>query len=514
MEVVEAEQNPKKRPLTLDFDNLIDDDPPLEIVVILKEEGSSMDSSSSFHKFSDQVLEETIRRNHDMIKTMGPRLPDKGKKIRDRLKLMETERECRKLNLGKIPLNLSLSQTNCEREKASDKEKEVSTLNDCVRELAQKERQNGRPSSRQDPFQIPSGRCSNGEENVLSTGGYKGKVPSICSQRDTRLNSFRFMDDSQVQPISRLRRKKTKTVVEIDEDDEPEQLQDLKDPAEQRNGIAEPECVEKEVKIYYPSRDDPESVEIAYEDMDCLAPEAYLSSPVMNFYIRYIRQVTPNDRARCNYHVFNTYFYKKLKEAVAYKGNDKDGIFDKFRRWWKGVDLFQKAYVLIPIHDALHWSLVIICVRDKEEEDGPIILHLDSLGFHCSRSIFKDIKSFLRNEWDHLKQAGIPLDLPFSDKVWRNFPRRIEEKKIMVPQQKNDYDCGLFVLYFMERFIEEAPERLKNKNLAMFGKQWFRSEEASSLRVKIRKILKKEFETAIACNSESSSSPKSVQICD
>jgi hypothetical protein len=36
-----------------------------------------------------------------------------------------------------------------------------------------------------------------------------------------------------------------------------------------------------------------------------------------------------------------------------------------------------------------------------------------------------------------------------------------------VPQQKNDSDCGLFVLFFMERFIEEAPERLKKKDLAM-----------------------------------------------
>jgi Ulp1 family protease len=36
-----------------------------------------------------------------------------------------------------------------------------------------------------------------------------------------------------------------------------------------------------------------------------------------------------------------------------------------------------------------------------------------------------------------------------------------------VPQQKNDYDCGLFVLFFMERFIEEAPERLKKKDLDM-----------------------------------------------
>lgn len=35
-----------------------------------------------------------------------------------------------------------------------------------------------------------------------------------------------------------------------------------------------------------------------------------------------------------------------------------------------------------------------------------------------------------------------------------------------VPQQKNDYDCGLFVLFFIRRFIEDAPQRLKKKDLA------------------------------------------------
>ena len=42
-----------------------------------------------------------------------------------------------------------------------------------------------------------------------------------------------------------------------------------------------------------------------------------------------------------------------------------------------------------------------------------------------------------------------------------------------VPQQNNEYDCGLFVLYFMERFIEEAPERLRKKDLAMVRQPQF-----------------------------------------
>ena len=39
-----------------------------------------------------------------------------------------------------------------------------------------------------------------------------------------------------------------------------------------------------------------------------------------------------------------------------------------------------------------HWSLVIICIPDKEDEAGPIILHLDSLGLHYSRPIFDHIR--------------------------------------------------------------------------------------------------------------------------
>ncbi|KAL6983681.1 Ulp1 peptidase [Sarracenia purpurea var. burkii] len=256
----------------------------------------------------------------------------------------------------------------------------------------------------------------------------------------------------------------------------------------------------KECKIYYPSSDDPESMEICYSDMECLAPKAYLSSTIMNFYIRYLqRRTSATDRARCDYHFFNTYFYKKLKEAVL-KKNDQESLFGKFRRWWKGVNIFHKAYILLPIHEQLHWSLVIICIPDKEDESGPIILHLDSLGLHFSKLIFDNIKSFLREEWKHLNCEGAPCDLPIADRIWKNLPRRIEEKTIAVPQQRNDYDCGLFVLFFMERFIEEAPQRLKKKDLAMFGTKWFKPEEASNLRRKIRTLLVEEFQNATKDN--------------
>ncbi|OQU79547.1 hypothetical protein SORBI_3008G161401 [Sorghum bicolor] len=43
-----------------------------------------------------------------------------------------------------------------------------------------------------------------------------------------------------------------------------------------------------EPKIYYPSREDQEAVELTRSDIKCLDPEVFLSSPVINFYIKLI----------------------------------------------------------------------------------------------------------------------------------------------------------------------------------------------------------------------------------
>lgn len=181
---------------------------------------------------------------------------------------------------------------------------------------------------------------------------------------------------------------------------------------------------------------------------------------------------------------------------LDFKG-DKISNFLKLRRWWKGVDIFQKAYIFLPVHGDLHWSLVIICIPSKEDELGPIILHLDSLGLHPSSQIFKTTSGYLKEEWNYINQNAPQMDPPFSDGIWKRLPRKIQKERIKVPQQKNEYDCGLFVLYFMERFIREAPERLrKEEDLHRFNRKWFKPEEASGLRQRVQNLLLEEFESA------------------
>lgn len=548
-----GEEKSKKRPLDLDsnWDVIMgrDDGEPPPLVIVKNTPQPQPEPTPSqredFASISDKKLEEQIERNKIHVMKLGPTLPDKGEKLQLTIKAMEEEldqrkhrhpaqmdvAECEKhrnptasngfgqkdassqVKNSKSQFSTIFSRkmeenTDCRVGNAFDKE--LTTLGHCNRQnmrsngrSCKKRKQNTQSSSRQLPFQCATSVSLNGERRGPANGDQKGKASSAHllhhNSENFSTNSSKKKDDCRVLPSYGSRHRKDPTVVVLDEDEPQLGTTELaKELAEHM----------KDAKISYPSRDDPASVEIAYKDMDCLAPEAFLTSPIMNFYIRYIRlQASPANKVTCDYHFFNTFFYKKLEQAISYKGSDKESFFVKFRRWWKGVNIFEKAYILIPIHDDLHWSLVIICFPDKKDESGPIILHLDSLGFHCSSTVFSNIKSYLKEEWRFMNQEVVPTDFPIPDRIWKHLDRRIEDKIIAVPQQKNDYDCGLFVLFFMERFIQEAPERLKKRDLAMFGKKWFRPEEASDLRKKIRAILMDEFQNAFKSGhiSESSS---------
>lgn len=285
------------------------------------------------------------------------------------------------------------------------------------------------------------------------------------------------------------RTKKVQDVVLLDEED----LQP-KDPI----GYASDDW--KEAKIYYPSRDHSEAVELSFSDLKCLEPEQYISSPIMTFYIWYLQR--PLSKTKAEYYFFNTYFFGKLVEALSTKG-DRFLQFSKLRRWWKGVNIFDKAYIFLPIHKDLHWSLVIISMPPKEDEPRPIILHLDSLGLHDSLLIFEVVQCFLTEEWKYVKQNKPSPNIGTGEKILIDAPLKIDKKEIKVPQQKNDYDCGIFVLYFMERFIDEAPQRLHRKDLNMFGSKWFQPEDASGLRKRIQNLLLEEFESSrLECGQE------------
>ncbi|KAL5647422.1 hypothetical protein ACJX0J_041777, partial [Zea mays] len=208
---------------------------------------------------------------------------------------------------------------------------------------------------------------------------------------------------------------------------------------------------------YYPLRDDPKAKELSSSDIKCLNPRVSLSSSVINYYIEYIirTKLCGNDY-RDKFYIFNTFFYTKL---------EKDN-YSKLRRWWKDTNIFHKAYLILPIYGNDHWSLIIICLPSKECNYGPIILHLDSLELHISSNIFDTVGRFLEKECDYLRKNP-PPNISISEAIWEDLPKNIQKEKVHVPQQTNDYDCGIFMLYYIEQFIRDAPERFTRDNIGM-----------------------------------------------
>ncbi|GER32248.1 sentrin/sumo-specific protease [Striga asiatica] len=520
----------------------------VEEVMVLGDE-EELHRDPSLQNISDKELRDRADRYRNILKSKAPNLKDGGEKVRVRLKMIEVELQWRYLlkaedKWKKVtpladnpicigvtddsashgdPPSVSVSKSKfasnfCSKldEKGPIKSfsEELSTLNRCSHErgsgsfLVQKTGVSSRQAAFKSPSYLSVQMNGRSQSTRDKSGGRSSCSPPFRSNKDYSNYHEKRENGKRFQPMRTSKRNNVslpylelalfpafpqslvlvqKTVVLVDEEELEVDTVNQVDPVGQSS---------LKGTIYYPSRDDPEAVQICYSDMECLAPQSYLSSTIMNFYIRYLQKpVSPSTRKKCDYHFFNTYFYNKLKQDVLAEAN-KETSFKKFRRWWKGVNIFEKAYIFLPIHENLHWSLITICIPNKDDESGPIILHLDSLGLHFSKSIMQDVKSFLIEEWKFLRQENVLPEFPIPDNIWDKLSRRIYDKVIEVPQQRNDYDCGLFVLFFMERFLEDAPERLKKKDLDMFGKQWFKPEEASSLRRKIRNILKEEFTSA------------------
>uniref|UniRef100_A0A0E0E229 Ubiquitin-like protease family profile domain-containing protein n=1 Tax=Oryza meridionalis TaxID=40149 RepID=A0A0E0E229_9ORYZ len=149
------------------------------------------------------------------------------------------------------------------------------------------------------------------------------------------------------------------------------------------------------------------------------------------------------------------------------------------------------------------------CISDSAEKtssawDTPNSIELSYSDMKClepesllSSPILNFYIIFLKEEWNYLNKTGSLEDCHLHESVWKNLPRKIKKKAVTVPQQDNEYDCGVFVLYYMRRFIEEAPERLNNKDSSnMFGEGWFQREEASALRKEMQALLLQLFEEA------------------
>ncbi|KAG5093051.1 hypothetical protein JHK82_051829 [Glycine max] len=226
--------------------------------------------------------------------------------------------------------------------------------------------------------------------------------------------------------------------------------------------IVEHDSAAFEKAFFYP-KGDPDAVCIRKSDIELLQPEKCLNDNIIDFYINYLKNKLPTDK-QDRFHFFNCFFFPKLVDLSTDNpsiASDGKAAFQRVSKLTRKVNLFEKNYIFIPINYSLHWSLIVIChpaevmtcYRDEETKGSPkeaCILHMDSRkGIHQELQKENVFQSYLCEEWkerhNNVRDDVSPkfLDLPFLP--------------LELPQQQNAYDCGIFLLHYVERFLEQAP---------------------------------------------------------
>uniref|UniRef100_A0A8C5YIS0 SUMO specific peptidase 5 n=1 Tax=Microcebus murinus TaxID=30608 RepID=A0A8C5YIS0_MICMU len=143
-------------------------------------------------------------------------------------------------------------------------------------------------------------------------------------------------------------------------------------------------------------------------------------------------------------HFFNSFFHRQLV-TKGYNG---------VKRWTKKVDLFKKSLLLIPIHLEVHWSLITVTLSNR------IISFYDSQGIHFKFCV-ENIRKYLLTE---AREKNRPEFL----QGWQTAVTKC------IPQQKNDSDCGVFVLQYCKCLALEQPFQFSQEDMPRVRKRIYK----------------------------------------
>ncbi|XP_019417102.1 PREDICTED: probable ubiquitin-like-specific protease 2B isoform X1 [Lupinus angustifolius] len=262
-----------------------------------------------------------------------------------------------------------------------------------------------------------------------------------------------------------------------------------------------------EPRCYFPNFDepfdevvfpkgDPDAVSLSKRDVDLLQPDTFINDTIIDFYIQYLKsQIQADEKPR--FHFFNSFFFRKLADMDKNPSSASDGkaAFLRVRKWTRKVNLFEKDYIFIPVNFNLHWSLIVIChpgeavnFKDKELDKPlkvPCILHMDSI--KGSHSGLKNLlQRYLWEEWKERHKDALEENLSSRFLHMRFLP-------LVLPQQDNSFDCGLFLLHYLELFLAEAPSDFNPFKLTKFSNflnvDWFPPAEAYLKRTLIQRLI-------------------------
>ena len=182
-----------------------------------------------------------------------------------------------------------------------------------------------------------------------------------------------------------------------------------------------------------------------------------------------------------------SHFFTKLREGDSRGKLKPDSekaqrAHARVERWTRGVDVFAKKFLLVPVVEDLHWSLAIVChpgelakralarerreldvgaTEDEDEDEDcparPCVIHMDSLRMHSAKKIEKWLRCFLEMEWRKRHSDEEPFTLRERTARAGGPPADLLLAMPKVPQQQMySGDSGIYTLKYVQCFLARA----------------------------------------------------------
>ncbi|ESQ49344.1 hypothetical protein EUTSA_v10020659mg [Eutrema salsugineum] len=172
------------------------------------------------------------------------------------------------------------------------------------------------------------------------------------------------------------------------------------------------------------------NIDITGENLRCLKPGQWLNDEVINLFLVLLKEREarePKKFLKC--HFFNTFFFTKLvNSGTGYN-------YGAVRRWTSmkklGYHLIDCDKIFIPIHMSIHWTLAVINIKDRKFQ------YLDSFKGREPRILDALARYFVDEVMD---KSEVDVDVS----QWRR------EFVQDLPEQRNGFDCGMFMLKYMD----------------------------------------------------------------
>ncbi|XP_025150650.3 sentrin-specific protease 6 isoform X7 [Bubalus bubalis] len=125
--------------------------------------------------------------------------------------------------------------------------------------------------------------------------------------------------------------------------------------------------------IVYPPPPAKGGISVTNEDLHCLSEGEFLNDVIIDFYLKYLvlEKLKKEDADRI--HIFSSFFYKRLNQRERRNLHETTNLSIQQKRhgrvktWTRHVDIFEKDFIFVPLNEAAHWFLAVVCFPGLEK---------------------------------------------------------------------------------------------------------------------------------------------------